>query len=266
MKKRKIIYLAWLLALSIFATAGCQSQNEPRAGEARSESKEDGKLEESKEKKEYKEKSPSEKKSEEDKKASEEKLPEDKKDTDLENKKDTSSEDKEETAEGEKNKKPVEIKSDEKEGGDKKAENTDKPVSNSSSRLNFNDNETENLKKAIKKLSVTLIEDDNQEHNDVDLDKVEAIAIYEDDSSYGWICKYDDNKIGVAQVPHETIYEDGEEYHPVQIVKIWGEKHIYEGGASGIKNNDPELFKAASKEIAKTFHFDDGLQIKLLFD
>ncbi len=166
--------------------------------------------------------------------------------------------------------------SDKKADDDKQAEGEKKPDNSSdkegkksnvnSPRLNFNDNETENLKKAIKQYSVTLIEDDNQEHNDVDLDKVEAIAIYEDDSSYGWICKYDDNKIGVAQVPHETIYENGEEYHPVQIVKIWGEKHIYEGGSSGIKDNDPKLFKAASKEIAKTFHFDDGLQIKFLFD
>ena len=238
MKKRKILYLICTLALSIFICSGCELLA-PSAGEntkpgingsSKIESDRDDNENNDLDTEDLEDKN----------KSDEDKAPKD----------------------GEKSREKKSGKID-KEIKDESKKN--KPNSNSS-RLGFNDNETENLKKAIKEYSVTLIEDDNQEHSDVNLDKIEAIAIFEDDSSYGWICKYDDNKIGVAQVPHETIYEDGEEYHPVQIVKIWGEKHIYEGGASGIKDNDPELYKAACKEITKTFHFDDGLQIKLLFD
>lgn len=238
MKKRKILYLICVLALSIFISTGCELLA-PSAGEKTEPGINGSSKVES--------------------------------DRDNNENNDLDTEDLEDKNKSGEDKDPK----DEEKSKEKKSEKIDKEIkdeskknkpNSNSSRLGFNDNETENLKKAIKEYSVTLIEDDNQEHSDVNLDKIEAIAIFEDDSSYGWICKYDDNKIGVAQVPHETIYEDGEEYHPVQIVKIWGEKHIYEGGASGIKDNDPELYKAACKEITKTFHFDDGLQIKLLFD
>lgn len=118
--------------------------------------------------------------------------------------------------------------------------------------LGFNNLETKKLRDLVCKIGASLIEDDNQEDSNVDVNSLEAIAIFENKDSYGWITKYGDNKIGVAMMYHET---------PIELVRLFGEKAIFQSDASGITNNDPEQYKQASEIIEKTvFEADTTIQ------
>lgn len=132
--------------------------------------------------------------------------------------------------------------------------------------LSFNSRETENLRSLARKLGTTIIDDGNTNAGKVDPNQLEAISVFEKKDSYGWICKYGDNQIGVAEIPHKTVTdENGDKYNPIQVVRIWNEYKIFNGSPSGIRNNNPEQFKLAAKEIAEVF-FDKDTTIKHLFE
>lgn len=122
--------------------------------------------------------------------------------------------------------------------------------------LGFSDNETTNLRNLAKKLGIYLKEKDAESIEKIPSKNLEAIAVFENSDSYGWIIKYDDNKIGVASISHE-------QKQPV--VEITGESRIFSSGASGIVDNDPDMFKEKCQEIVKDF-LPEGTTVRFLCD
>lgn len=119
-------------------------------------------------------------------------------------------------------------------------------------KLGFNNEESKALRDLVNILGHSLVEDDNQEVPTIkNVDDLEAIVAFDNDISYGWICKYEDNKIGVAMIYHEV----GQNMKP--IVVIFGEKTLYESGSSGIMNNDKTRFIQEAEDIKLNF-FEPG--------
>ena len=119
-------------------------------------------------------------------------------------------------------------------------------------KLGFNNEESKALRDLVNSLGHSLVEDDNQEVPTIkNVDDLEAIVAFDNDISYGWICKYEDNKIGVAMIYHEV----GQNMKP--IVVIFGEKTLYESGSSGIMNNYKTRFIQEAEDIKLNF-FEPG--------
>lgn len=119
-------------------------------------------------------------------------------------------------------------------------------------KLGFNNEESRALRDLVENLGHSLIEDDNQELATIDnVNDLEAIVAFDNDMSYGWICKYADNKIGIAMIYHEV----GQAMSP--IVAIFGERALYESGSSGIMNNYKDRFIQEAEKLKLSF-FDPG--------
>ncbi|MDO5027580.1 MAG: hypothetical protein Q4E50_07090 [Tissierellia bacterium] len=88
----------------------------------------------------------------------------------------------------------------------------------------------------------------------------EAISAFEKPGSYGWILKYGNDQIGVVEV---NITDSNNE--ATSPIGLWTEYQIFDGSPSGIRNNNPEQFKLAAKQIEQDF-FDSSATIKHLFE
>ncbi|NLW52868.1 MAG: hypothetical protein GXY87_05865 [Tissierellia bacterium] len=121
--------------------------------------------------------------------------------------------------------------------------------------LGFDDNETSNLRTLAKKIGASLFES-NLGSTKISADNLEAIAVYENSDSYGWIVKYDDNKIGIASISH------GAKNAQISII---GESKIFPKGISGIKDNDPEMFREKCRELVEKY-MPEGTNVRFLCD
>lgn len=234
--KKNILLLLAVMSLMLLSVSACNKSDKKEATK-----KEDININvEEKEKEKEKNKTETQIKEDKAKKEAEDKAKkeaEDKAKKEAEDKAKKEAEDKAKKEAEDKAKKEAEDKA-KKEAEDKAQENT------ASGKLGFNDNESQKLRDEVNNMGMTLIEDDNQERSTVPTEGLEAIATFENSESYGWICKYDDNRIGVAQIIKDS---------PIKVVRIYGEEAIFHDGGNSIVNNDPELYKEASERIADTF-------------
>lgn len=257
MKKAKLstILLFSILPLLLISITACGKSTEPKKPQ----------IQKQEEKPKVEEKTTPEQKQEPDKqedveiKVEEKKETEDKDDKkDSENKeeKDKKEKDKEENkSEEKKDSEKTEEKKETKDKKESKENSEKKETSKSSGKLGFSNSETKKLRDLVNKIGMTLIENDNQEQSTVPVEGLEAIATFDNKDSYGWICKYQDNKIGVAQ-----IYKNS----PIEVVRIFGEEAIFQDTSGLIENNNPEMYKKASERIENTF-FPDGTKINRLY-
>ncbi len=243
-KKFKIFLLVTILLIALTACGDKKEtdkdvnteQNEKPNNEATKP--EEDKLKEDKEAEEKKQKEEAEKK------AAEEKAAEEKRKKEEEEKK---------AAEEKKRKEEEEKKAAEEKMEQERLDNLENIV------LGFNNRETENLRNLAKKSGITVTDDNNGLSGNINPDDLEAISIFEKSNSYGWICKYGDDQIGVAEV--ELSEKDDGASSPI---KLWTEYMLFDGAPSGIRNNNVEQFKLVSQQIAQDF-FDETATVKHLY-
>jgi len=89
---------------------------------------------------------------------------------------------------------------------------------------------------------IEITEDNNDSGKPIDLNYLQAVARFENPDAFGWVVKYDDNKIGIISHFKAANHDK---------LVLWGEKAVMEMAPnfSGLKTGSPQEFKEAVEPI-----------------
>lgn len=148
-------------------------------------------------------------------------------------------EDKDEKPEVDKEENPEEDKKDEKDEDKQEKPEEDK------NEAGFNQKQTDILISEINNRNngeIAITEDNNDSGQPVDLSKLQAVAKFDNDIGFGWVVKYDDNKIGIISHYKAASHDK---------FVFWGEKAVMNMAPnfSGLKTGSAQEFKDAVEPI-----------------
>lgn len=109
-----------------------------------------------------------------------------------------------------------------------------------SSAPELNNNLTNELQEQLKNLSVTLITINGVTYDQFPEENLQAIAKYKDSESYGWIVRYGENKIGLAQIYNSST---------TGVLVMFDGRSVLESDVDVITNDSVQEFKSQAEKI-----------------